>query len=184
MKGSFEEAEAGRLPAPGIVSRWEGGHANGVRIADAGNGPEWMRKIERSIAYMAQHVNQPLQVAELAAQANVSPSHYFALFKRQTGRAPIDYFIRLRMQRARTLLDSTTASVKEIAVALGYNDPFYFSRVFKAVNRVAPTLYRSRQKELKPVGDFPNGIAPGMAGEALKAESAARFNGASNYQFA
>lgn len=134
---------------------------------------------------MAQHVNQPLQVAELAAQANVSPSHYFALFKRQTGRAPIDYFIRLRMQRARTLLDSTTASVKEIAVALGYNDPFYFSRVFKTVNRVAPTLYRARQKEIKPTGDFPHEVGfPGMTGGISSVDPAPRFNGASNYQFA
>ena len=109
------------------------------------NDSEDVRKIERSIAYMTQHLNQPVRVAELAAQANVSCSHYFALFKRQTGRAPIDYFIGLRMQRARALLDSTTASVKEIAVDLGYKDPFYFSRVFKSVNLAAPTRYRARQ---------------------------------------
>src|SRR5665213_2382504 len=103
---------------------------------------ESMEKISRSIAYMSQHLDQSLQVAILAAQVNVSPSHYFALFKRQTGRAPIDYFIRLRMQHAYHLFDSTSSSVMEVAAALGYNDPFYFSRVFKSVNHVAPSKYR------------------------------------------
>lgn len=103
-------------------------------------------KIAGSIAYMMQHLNQPLQVAALAAQASISPSHYFALFKRQVGCPPIDYFIRLRMERARELLESTSSSVKEIAAALGYHDPFYFSRVFKSVNSVAPSAYRESYK--------------------------------------
>jgi AraC-like DNA-binding protein len=49
-------------------------------------------RIEQSIAYMAQHLDQPLQVATLAALANISPSHFFALFKRRIGSAPMDYF--------------------------------------------------------------------------------------------
>lgn len=101
-------------------------------------------RIRRTIAYMAQHLNQPLQVSTLAAQASVSTSHYFALFKRQTGSAPIDYFIRLRMNHARELLDSTRSSIKEIAAEMGYDDPFYFSRVFKSVHQVAPAEYRRR----------------------------------------
>ena len=103
---------------------------------------ETVRKIEQSIAYMIRHLDEPLQVATLAAQANISASHFFALFKRQTGCAPIDFFIRLRMQQARRLLDETMLSVKEIAATLGYDDPFYFSRIFKSVNRVAPSEYR------------------------------------------
>ncbi len=103
---------------------------------------EAVRKIGQSISYMLRHLDQPLQVATLASRANISPSHFFALFKRQVGCAPIDYFIRLRMQRACRLLDETGMSVKEIAATLGYEDPFYFSRIFKSVNRVAPSAYR------------------------------------------
>ena len=103
---------------------------------------EVVRKIEQSIAYMLRHLDEPLQVATLAAQANISPSHFFALFKRQIGCAPIDYFIRLRMQHACHLLDETILSVKEVAATLGYDDPFYFSRIFKSVNHVAPSEYR------------------------------------------
>src|SRR5208283_1748696 len=91
---------------------------------------------------MTRHLDEPLQVATLAAQANISPSHFFALFKRQMGCAPIDCFIRLRMQHACRLLDETELSVKEVAATLGYDDPFYFSRIFKSVNHVAPSEYR------------------------------------------
>ena len=109
-------------------------------------------KVDRSIAFMADHLNQPLQVATLAALANVSPSHFFALFKKRTGCPPMDYFTRLRMRQAGRLLDSTTASVKEVAAALGYDDPFYFSRVFKSVHQMPPSQYRSaRQEMMQPV---------------------------------
>jgi transcriptional regulator GlxA family with amidase domain len=114
-------------------------------MPDAGG--ESLRKVERSIAYMTDHINQPLQVATLAAMANVSPSHFFALFKKRTGCPPMDYFTRLRMRHASRLLGSTSASVKEVAAALGYDDPFYFSRVFKSVHQVPPSRYRSVRPE-------------------------------------
>ncbi len=107
------------------------------------------RKIRQTIIYMLEHLNQPLQVAKLASLANISPSHFFALFKQQTGCAPIDFFIRLRMQHACQLLDGTSLNVKEVAAVLGYEDPFYFSRTFKSVNRVAPSEYRGMSSELK-----------------------------------
>jgi transcriptional regulator GlxA family with amidase domain len=100
------------------------------------------QKIARSIYFMRQHLDQPLQVATIAASVHVSPSHFFVLFKRWAGCSPIDYFIRLRMRRACQLLGAGSLHVKEVAAALGYEDPFYFSRVFKAVNQVAPSDYR------------------------------------------
>jgi AraC-like DNA-binding protein len=111
--------------------------------------PETDRRIGQTIAYMLQHLNQPLHVAKLAALANFSPSHFFALFKRRTGCAPIDFFIRLRMQHACQLLEATSLNVKEVAAVLGYDDPFYFSRTFKAVNRVAPSEYRTMPRKRK-----------------------------------
>jgi AraC-like DNA-binding protein len=127
-----------------------GGNGNGGVFPENG-GSEGTRRIEQSIAYMREHLDQPLQVAKLAALANVSPSHFFALFKRRTGSAPIGYFTHLRMQYACRLLDTTSASVKEVAVVLGYDDPFYFSRVFKLVNHVPPSRYRALQKQPSPV---------------------------------
>jgi AraC-like DNA-binding protein len=55
------------------------------------------------------------------------------------------FFIRFRMRRACRLLDTKRYSVKEVAAALGYEDPFYFSRVFKSVNGMAPSDYRAAE---------------------------------------
>lgn len=100
------------------------------------------QKVVQSIAYMKQHLEQPATAASFAALASLSESHYRSLFKRQTGYAPMDYFIRLRMHKACQLLDTTDLSVKEIATAVGYDDPLYFSRVFKGVIELPPTQYR------------------------------------------
>jgi AraC family transcriptional regulator of arabinose operon len=108
--------------------------------------PGATQRITQTITYMKEHLNQPLQLDALAALANLSRSRYVALFKEQAGYAPIDYFIRLRMHRACQLLDTTDASVKELAAQLGYEDPLYFSRVFRAVNDLTPTEYRKTRK--------------------------------------
>ncbi len=109
-------------------------------------------RIRRSIVYMTKHLDKPVHISALAEQAEISPSHYFALFKRQIGRTPIDFFIRLRMDHARELLDSTSFSVKEVATMVGYRDQFYFSRVFKSVHRMAPTKYRRRNGKPRAMG--------------------------------
>ena len=83
---------------------------------------------------------------DLSAMAGLSVSHYSAVFKRQTGYAPMDYFIRLRMHQACQLLDTTELSVKEVADRLGYEDPLYFSRVFKSLHDLSPSEYRTLRK--------------------------------------
>jgi AraC-like DNA-binding protein len=140
------------LPDMAVVLAKQPGRGNGDgEVFPENGGLKGTRRIEQSIAYMREHLDQPLPVAKLAALANVSPSHFFALFKRRTGSAPIDYFTHLRMQYACRLLDTTSASVKEVAVVLGYDDPFYFSRVFKLINHVPPSRYRALQKPPPPV---------------------------------
>jgi len=75
---------------------------------------------------------------------NLSASHYATLFKRLTGYPPVDYLIRLRMQRAVQLLNTTQLCVKEIAVRVGYPDQFYFSRAFKQIHDHSPSVHRTR----------------------------------------
>src|SRR2546421_12041970 len=91
------------------------------------------QKVDSTINYMREFLNRPLQIPLLARLANISASHFFAVFKKRTGFAPKDFFIRLRIQRACDILDSSALSIKEVSDAVGYEDPFYFSRVFKSV---------------------------------------------------
>jgi len=108
--------------------------------------PDLNQRMGQAVAYMKQHLDQPLQVAALAALVNLSTSHFGALFREQTGYAPIDFFIRLRMHKACQLLDTTRLSIKQVAARVGYEDPLYFSRAFRRVNQSAPTEYRAKHK--------------------------------------
>ncbi len=110
------------------------------------NEPDPGQKVAQSILHMKRHLDQSLRMAALAAMANLSVSHYSTLFREQTGYSPIDYLIRLRMHRACQMLDTTGLSVKEIATRLGYEDPLYFSRLFRTVNDVPPSEYRRLHK--------------------------------------
>jgi AraC-like DNA-binding protein len=103
-------------------------------------------RIGRTIDYMREHLNEPLRAATLAGVAKMSLPHYFAQFKRVIGSSPIDYLIKLRMDQARRLLEETSWSVKEVAVSLGYDDPLYFSRVFKSINQTAPSDFRASKR--------------------------------------
>jgi AraC family transcriptional regulator, arabinose operon regulatory protein len=102
-----------------------------------------VEKVARCIVHMSEHLDQPLRVAQLAAQASLSAAHFTALFKEQTGCSPRDYLHLLRIHRACQLLHGTALPVKEIAARLGYQDQFHFSRQFKAFQGVAPTEFRA-----------------------------------------
>lgn len=101
------------------------------------------QRVAQSIVYMSERLQQPLRIPELAALANLSPAHFTVRFKQQTGSAPRDYLHLLRIHRACQLLHGTGLTVKEIAAQVGYQDPFHFSRQFKAAQGVSPTEYRA-----------------------------------------
>lgn len=103
-------------------------------------------RVERTLTLMEQNLDGQIRVADLAEHANMSPSHFAAVFKRKTGFSILDYFVRLKMQRAGYLLDSTKISIKVIAAELGFDDPLYFSRQFRRVHGCSPSDYRSIPK--------------------------------------
>ncbi len=102
--------------------------------------------LSASLQFMREHLTRPLSLRALARRAGISPSRFSALFKEQTGVSPIEHHIRLRMQAACHLLDTTAMSIKEIAGHLGYDDPYYFSRIFRKVTGSSPAAYRRAVK--------------------------------------
>jgi AraC-like DNA-binding protein len=104
-------------------------------------------RIAACLDYMRRHLDQPLQVKILCNIAGLSSSHFFHVFKRATGDTPLGFFIRTRMGKACELLGETTMTVKEIAALLGYEDRFYFSRLFKSVQGISPRGYRCTRVE-------------------------------------
>jgi transcriptional regulator GlxA family with amidase domain len=109
----------------------------------SGNVPTAGMRARSVAAYMRQHLVRRTTLKELARMANLSVSHFSAIFRKELGFSPLDYLIRTRIQRACDLLDTTGSSLKEIAAAVGFSDPLYFSRVFRAIHGVSPRRYRS-----------------------------------------
>jgi AraC family transcriptional regulator of arabinose operon len=108
--------------------------------------PDARQKVTQTLSYMKEHLEQPLQLNALASLAGLSRSRFATLFKQQTGFAPLAYFTRLRMHRACQLLDTTDLSVKAIGARVGYEDPLYFSRMFRLITETSPVEYRRRRK--------------------------------------
>ncbi|HET9647181.1 MAG TPA: AraC family transcriptional regulator [Microlunatus sp.] len=103
--------------------------------------------ISRVQAHLRERLAAPVSVPALAELAGFSPSHFAARFRTVTGFSVTEYVKRLRMARARQLLITSERSVAEIAAEVGYPDPFYFSRQFRAVNGVGPRAFRDRAVE-------------------------------------
>ena len=98
--------------------------------------------LEKTLALLRERVDSVLTVAELARAAGLSVTHFSRLFRQHTGFAPMDYFIHLKMQRACRFLTLTPLTVKEVAARIGYEDPYYFSRLFCKVMGTPPSEYR------------------------------------------
>ncbi|HLL88337.1 MAG TPA: helix-turn-helix transcriptional regulator, partial [Tepidisphaeraceae bacterium] len=70
------------------------------------------------------------------------PSRFTALFRAHTGTSPMGYVRKVRVDHARRLLADVDLSIKEVAARVGFDDAFHFSKVFRAVDGLAPTRYR------------------------------------------
>lgn len=96
------------------------------------------------IQYMNQELRNELTLAHLTKKFNISSSYLNAIFQEETGKSPIEFFIKLKMDEACSLLRITNRKINEIANSLGYKDAYYFSRIFKRNIGVSPKKYRER----------------------------------------
>jgi AraC family transcriptional regulator, arabinose operon regulatory protein len=99
-------------------------------------------RVLRAIRYMRENVRRPLSLGDCARSAGWSSAHFSMAFRRQTNLSPIQFFTRLKMSHACELLKTTDLSMQEVAASIGFNDQFYFSRLFHRHLRMSPTAYR------------------------------------------
>ncbi len=100
--------------------------------------------VERSIRYMQDCMHTNLSLQQLADYFQYSPSHYAALFQREVGMAPINYFIRIKIRESCRYLRSTQLKIVDIARRFGFDDPSYYSRTFSKIMGMSPKSYRMR----------------------------------------
>jgi len=98
--------------------------------------------IDQAVSYMKTRLDQTLTLEEIAKNSKMSKDHFIRIFYRRTQYTPMDYFIRLKMQKACEKLVTTEDSIKAIADSLGYEDYYYFSRLFKKKIGLSPKAYR------------------------------------------
>ena len=103
--------------------------------------------VDSAILFMKENINENISLNNLSGQYNYSVSRFSNLFKQKTGYAPIDYFLQLKMQKACQHLDFTERSIKDIAFSMGFDDPYYFSKRFRAIIGMSPKKYRSLNKD-------------------------------------
>jgi YesN/AraC family two-component response regulator len=105
------------------------------------------RMIDSVISDIRNHYTEDIQLTTLASKYSVSIAKLSTEIKKKVGMTFSDYLTQLRIQRAKELLSDESMSVSEIAEIVGYNDYFYFIKVFKKVQGISPSKYRKSLQE-------------------------------------
>jgi len=104
--------------------------------------------INRATYYMSENINNKLTIDQMAEYVGYSPSYFYRKFIKETGSSPMDYFIRMKMNSACMYLIKTDLKVRQIAHKLGFNDVYYFSRIFTKMVGLSPLNFRRENFKL------------------------------------
>lgn len=102
-------------------------------------------RIGNVIGAIEEGYSRQWQLDDFLRIANMSRSNLMRVFRRATGQTPIDYLIRLRIQRSMELLRHSELSVTEVAMEVGFSDSNYFARQFRKTQKQSPSAYRKSQ---------------------------------------
>ena len=99
-------------------------------------------EMEYARRYFNEHYNEQISIEDYAQSRNMSVSWFQRSFKQIVNYSPMQYILTIRMNNAASLLESTDYSMAEISAIVGYDNPLYFSRLFKKQKGVSPSEYR------------------------------------------
>ncbi|GHT67646.1 transcriptional regulator [Bacteroidia bacterium] len=97
--------------------------------------------------YMAENIEKKLTLKDLSSHFRYSESYFNRMFCKEVHLSPINYFLHLKIERAGQLLLHTNMKINQISLKLGFDDPYYFSRLFKKIKGVSPKAYRETNNE-------------------------------------
>ena len=118
-------------------------------INEKGFFSETENAVSRSIVYMQEHIQSSIDMLELSMKFNMGYSLFRKKFKEITGVSPAQYFIQMKLVRAKKMLSETALSSKEIAFRCGFESEHYFNRLFKMKNNITPGQFRIMAKQSK-----------------------------------
>ena len=105
-----------------------------------------IEEMNTAVHFFHKNYNKPICIEEYAANHHMSVSWFIRNFKEYTELTPTQYLLSLRISNAQTLLESTNYNVTEIADIVGYDNPLYFSRIFKKQSGMSPSEFRRQLK--------------------------------------
>ncbi|GGX53889.1 helix-turn-helix domain-containing protein [Saccharospirillum salsuginis] len=117
------------------------------RLRPRGGLAPW--QLKRVVDCIEHHLDQPLTLADLARQVDLSDYHFARMFKQSTGQAPHRYVMQRRLSRAREWLTNSSLSMTEIALRCGFSSASHFSNRFRAEMGRSPSTYR-RARDIQP----------------------------------
>ncbi len=113
---------------------------------DRENESQGRKTLNKSLEYIEEnYMRESLSLNEIAAAQEVSPNYFSAMFSQEMQMTFVEYVTRKRMEKARELLRDTDMRANEIALAVGYKNPHYFSFVFKKTQGCTPREYRAAE---------------------------------------
>jgi AraC family transcriptional regulator, arabinose operon regulatory protein len=101
-------------------------------------------RVEAAMMHLRRTYTQKFSAEACTTASGLSQSRLYHLFKHQVGQSPLEFLELLRVDHAKGLLERSSKSVQSIALAVGFEDPLYFSRRFKHRVGVSPREYRER----------------------------------------
>ncbi len=120
-------------------------HSSGAPVNAEGltpNAPVLDRRLRAAIAYMREHVGEPMAVEEVATRVGLSRGHFFALFKDQLNTTPQVFWSAVRVEEAVRRLVQQEQPLTSVALDLGFSTPGNFSRFFREHMGVTPSKFR------------------------------------------
>lgn len=108
--------------------------------------PEYQQGILQVAAYINQHYTEQLQLEDLAQMCHLSRTYFISAFKKAIGEPPYSYLLRLRIAKARILLETTDCTIKEIATMCGFRRTNTFTSHFRTVTHMTPSQYREHMR--------------------------------------
>ncbi len=103
--------------------------------------------VKNAKAYIQEHYSHDISLDDVSRAVNISPYYFSKIFKDESGENFIEYLTRVRIEKAKELLQKSEPSIKEISSLCGYSDPNYFSRLFKKQTDMTPREYRMRYQK-------------------------------------
>lgn len=100
-------------------------------------------KISAAIEFIRQNYDKPINEISLAKKYNLSPRYFGKLFRSSTGQSISSFILDTRLFAAKEMLIGSDMTIEEIALKIGFNDAFYFSRCFKMKEGISPSSYRA-----------------------------------------